>query len=86
MDTKHESQSKYKGLEKDSISLGNVKPGEVKSETLYFDNGNKRELTVSAQVDIQSMKDSYQKITQEKVFFCYLSKFLSSVFLGGIEE
>ena len=48
----------YKGLEK-TFRLGNVKPGEVKSETLYFDNGNKKELRVSAQVDIQGMQDSY---------------------------
>ena len=55
----------YKGLEK-TFRLGNVKPGEVKSETLYFDNGNKKELRVSAQVDIQGMKDSYPQNNSRK--------------------
>ena len=55
----------YKGLEK-TFRLGNVKPGEVKSETLYFDNGNKKELRVSAQVDIQGMEDFYPQNNSRK--------------------
>jgi hypothetical protein len=55
----------YKGLNKNFL-IGNLEPGEVRSETLYFDADKGSSLSVNSEVSIIGKEDSYLKNNKRK--------------------